>query len=53
MLEGDEIYCSVSFDFRAMNNEIQYEAIITGIKLLLALGAQSIVVKSDSQFVVR
>ena len=48
MLEGNEICCSVSFDFQATNNEAEYEAIIFNIKLILALGAQSTVVKSDS-----
>ena len=46
--EGDEICCSVCISFKTTNNGAEYEAIISGVKLGLALGARNLIVKSDS-----
>ena len=40
------------FAFSASNNEVEYEALITGLKLAERLGAQELKVFSDSQLVV-
>ena len=39
-------------DFGASNNESEYEALIAGVELALAVGADSFLVLSDSQLVV-
>ena len=38
--------------FKTTNNGAEYEAIISGVQLGLALGAKNLLVKSDSQLVV-
>ena len=50
-LEGDELQFAVKFEFRASNNEAEYEALIRGVRMDRDLGAQYIVVFSDSQLV--
>ncbi|XP_057418119.1 uncharacterized protein LOC130712297 [Lotus japonicus] len=35
------------------NNEVEYEALISGIEILLALGAKNVVIKGDSELVVK
>lgn len=37
--EGDELEFAVNFEFRASNNEVEYGALIRGIKIALELGA--------------
>lgn len=39
-------------NFKASNNEAEYEALITGLKMAQGLGIQDLVVYSDSQLVV-
>ena len=46
--EGDEICCSVCICFKTTNNGAEYEAIISRVKLGLALGAKNLIIKSDS-----
>jgi ribonuclease HI len=43
---------SLRFEFKAYNNQAEYEALIAGLKLALDLGVQRIVVKSDSQLLI-
>ena len=43
---------ALRFEFRASNNEAEYEALLTGLKLAQKMGAQNLLVHSDSQLVV-
>ena len=42
----------VQLKFPVTNNEAKYEAILTGLRIARALGAENIVLKSDSQLVI-
>ena len=42
---------SLKFTFKANNNQVEYEALITGLLLSKELGAQNLLVKSDSLLV--
>lgn len=50
--EGLEFTYALRFDFRATNNEAEYEAVITGLELARKMKAQRVKVYSDSQIVV-
>ncbi|KAK3038736.1 hypothetical protein RJ639_028343 [Escallonia herrerae] len=50
--EGFVVEYALCFGFQASNNEAEYEAIITGIKVAHALKVNSLSVHSDSQLVV-
>lgn len=50
--EGDVYEYAMKFNFQATNNEAEYEALITGIKMCKAVGAQRIDAMSDSQLFV-
>ena len=50
--QGDMIVRSVSCDFKATNNEAEYEALIAGMTVAKDLGATSLDVYSDSLLVV-
>ena len=43
----------VRLRFPATNNEAEYEAILSGLRIAKALGAKNISLRSDSQLVVR
>ncbi|XP_052295784.1 uncharacterized protein LOC127901823 [Citrus sinensis] len=47
-----KICYALQFGFKASNNEAEYEAIIAGLRMSKALGANMVHVKSDSQLVV-
>ena len=49
--EGLIIEQALTFDFKASNNEAEYEALIAGLDGAKILGAQQLVVFSDSQLV--
>ena len=40
------------FDFKATNNQAEYEALLAGLRVCVALGANEIEIFSDSQVVV-
>ena len=42
----------VQLKFPATNNEVEYEAILMGLRIAKALGAKNISLRSDSQLVV-
>ena len=42
----------VRLGFSTSNNESKYEAMITGLELTLAVGADSLLIRSDSQLIV-
>ena len=47
-LEGDRIECMVHQDFPTTNNKAGYEALIAGLDLAMAAGAEKLVVYCDS-----
>ena len=49
---GERIEQAVRLVFDAFNNESEYEALITGVELALAVGADNLLIRSDSQLVV-
>ena len=50
--EGIRLEHSFRLGFKASNNEAEYEALITGLKIVLDLGARNVEVYSDSRLVV-
>ncbi|XP_057418257.1 uncharacterized protein LOC130712437 [Lotus japonicus] len=42
---------SLKFDFKASNNQAEYEAIIAGVRLAMEMNVRCIVIKTDSQLV--
>lgn len=44
--------CSVKFDYPLLNNQVEYEALIVGMKWVLATGISTLRVFSDSQVIV-
>ncbi|RDX81360.1 Retrovirus-related Pol polyprotein from transposon 17.6, partial [Mucuna pruriens] len=54
ILEGPDgivIEHSLHFDFKASNNQVEYEALLAGMKLALEIKAKKLTVKSDSKLV--
>lgn len=54
MLEGTNnllIEQSLKFEFKASNNQAEYEAHIVGMTLILEVGASTLKAKSESQLV--
>ena len=49
--KGDKIECIVRLDFLTTNNEANYKALIAGLDLAKAAGAENLVVYSDSQVI--
>ncbi|KAI3747104.1 hypothetical protein L6452_09549 [Arctium lappa] len=50
--QGGKMVYSIRCDFKATNNEAEYEALIAGIKIARELGATRLHVRSDSSLVV-
>ncbi|XP_021839331.1 uncharacterized protein [Spinacia oleracea] len=50
--EGDKYEYAMRFNFQTSNNEAEYEALLAGIKMCKAAGAQEILALSDSQLIV-
>ena len=44
---------AIRLDFPASNNKAKYEAIIVGIDLAISVSSEKIIIRSDSQFLVR
>ena len=49
--KGDKIECMVRLDFPTTNNEAEYEALIAGLDLARAAGAENLIVYCNSQVV--
>ena len=43
--------CALRFRFKASNNEVEYEALIAGLKLAKEMKVESLDIFSDSQFI--
>ena len=50
--EGHKILSALRFEFKATNNEAEYEALLAGLRLALEVRAERIRIYSDSQLVV-
>ncbi|KAK0603543.1 hypothetical protein LWI29_006081 [Acer saccharum] len=50
--ERDSVECALRFDFKAINNQAEYEALVAGLKVCTVLGADEVEIFSDSQVVV-
>jgi ribonuclease HI len=50
--DGEELSSSLRLEFRTTNNEVEYEAVIAGLRMALELGAKSVEIQSDSQVIV-
>ena len=48
----DVLKYGVQLKFPITNNEAEYEALLTGLRIPRALGAENIVLKNDSQLVI-
>ena len=46
------MHCTLRFGFKASNNEVEYEALIAGVKLSKEMKVKSLEVFSDSQLIV-
>ena len=46
--EGHWINCALRFEFKASNNEAEYEALIAGLKLAKEMKVESLDIFSDS-----
>ena len=46
--EGDKIECIICVDFPTTNNEAKYEALVAGLDLAKAAGAENMVVYYNS-----
>ena len=51
-LEKDVLKYEVQLKFPITNNEAEYEALLTGLRIAWALRAENIVLESDSQFII-
>lgn len=51
--EGKEMAYALQFNFKATNNEAEYQALITGLKMAQSMQAQCVDAFSDSQVVVQ
>ena len=49
--EGDKIECMIRLDFPMTNNEAEYEAMVAGLNLVKAAGAENMFVHYDSQVI--
>ena len=51
-LEGKKIEYTLKFQFKATNNEVEYEAVIAGLQLCKALEAKHVRLRINSQLAV-
>ncbi|KAI5354811.1 hypothetical protein L3X38_007706 [Prunus dulcis] len=50
--DGLKIEYALRFDFRTSNNEVEYEALLAGLRLAKSMNAKQIRIHSDSQLIV-
>ena len=51
--EREMLKYRVQLKFPATNNEVQYEGILTGLRVKKTLGAKNLLLQSDSKLVIR
>ena len=49
--EGDKIECMIQLDFLTTNNKAEYEALVAGLDLVKAAGAENMILHYDSQVI--
>ena len=49
--EGDKIKCMIRLDFPTTNTEAEYEALVAGLDLAKAAGAENVIIHCDSQVI--
>ena len=47
----DKIECMMRLDFPTTNNEVEYEALVAGLDLARAAGAENMIIHCDSQVI--
>jgi ribonuclease HI len=50
---GDQVKYMVHLEFKATNNMVEYEALIFGLSATLSLGIHQLLVKGDSQLIIK
>ncbi|KAL0412102.1 UNVERIFIED_CONTAM: hypothetical protein Slati_3799900 [Sesamum latifolium] len=51
--QGDDMEFAVKFEFKASNNEVEYEALVFGMRMAQDAGASHLLAYSDSQLIVK
>ncbi|KAL0288773.1 UNVERIFIED_CONTAM: hypothetical protein Scaly_2720700 [Sesamum calycinum] len=51
--QGEDVEFAIKFDFKASNNEAEYEALVPGMRIAQDVGASHLLAYSDSQLIVR
>ncbi|KAL0430592.1 UNVERIFIED_CONTAM: hypothetical protein Sradi_0685200 [Sesamum radiatum] len=51
--QGDDMEFAIKFDFKASNNEAEYEALVLGMKMAQDVGVLHLLAYSDSQLIVK
>ena len=49
--KGDKIECMIRLDFPTTNNEAEHEALVAGLDLAKAAGAENMIIHCDSQVI--
>jgi ribonuclease HI len=52
-LSGDQVKYMVHLEFKATNNMAEYEALIFGLSVALSLGIRQLLMKGDSQLIIK
>ncbi|KAL5579783.1 hypothetical protein UlMin_012225 [Ulmus minor] len=50
--EGVRLSCALRFCFKATNNQVEYEALLAGLRLAKEVSARHLLIYSDSQLIV-
>jgi ribonuclease HI len=51
--DGEQFKYMVHLEFKATNNKAEYEALIYGLSTTLSLEVQQLIVKGDSQLIIK
>lgn len=50
--DGEKIKYAIHFKFKALTNESEYEALLTGLNIAMKLGAKNLKIQCDSLLIV-